>query len=113
MKCFNFFILLFFFLFLYFILFFTFQSIAYDTDGLSLAVGTSSGHVLLYDIRSNTPLIIKDHQYGLPIKKIKYHSTSGKMITADSKIIKIWERNSVSIFYILNLIKRVIEFYFY
>jgi ribosome biogenesis protein ENP2 len=41
-------------------------SVAYDEDGLGLAVGTSSGHVLLYDLRNNAPTIWKDHRYLSP-----------------------------------------------
>jgi ribosome biogenesis protein ENP2 len=43
-------------------------------DGLNLAVGTSTGLVLMYDIRSNKPMLTKDHMYGLPIKKVLYHT---------------------------------------
>ena len=59
-------------------------------NGLELAVGTSSGHVLIYDIRSDKPKIKKSHLYELPIKSITFH-TNNKIITADSKIIKIWD----------------------
>ncbi|KJE95639.1 nucleolar protein 10, variant 1 [Capsaspora owczarzaki ATCC 30864] len=69
-------------------------SIQFDTDGLSMAVGVSTGQVLLFDVRSDQPVLIKDHQYGFPIKRIKFHRPSGKMVTADTKIIKIWERNT-------------------
>ena len=41
-------------------------------DGMTLGVGTSTGQVLLYDIRSNKPLLTKDHMYGLPIKKVLF-----------------------------------------
>ena len=30
-------------------------------DGLNLGVGMSTGQILLYDIRSSKPLLIKDH----------------------------------------------------
>lgn len=35
----------------------------YDSDGLGVAVGTSTGHVLLYDLRSPNPTLAKDHRY--------------------------------------------------
>lgn len=57
---------------------------------LDLAVGTSSGHVLIYDIRSNKPKFTKDHQYELPIKSLSFHKTSKNILSADSKIIKLW-----------------------
>ncbi|KJH50020.1 hypothetical protein DICVIV_03821 [Dictyocaulus viviparus] len=43
-------------------------------DSLLLGVGTSSGHVLLYDIRSCKPLIVKNHLNGLSIRKIDFVS---------------------------------------
>lgn len=33
-----------------------------------MAVGLSNGEVMLYDIRANKPTVVKDHQYGYPIK---------------------------------------------
>lgn len=68
---------------------------------LEMAVGTSSGHILIYDIRSNKPKFIKDHQYELPIVSLSYHKSSGHILSADSKIIKLWNpetgRNFTSI----------------
>ena len=63
-------------------------------DGLAFAAGTSSGHVLLYDLRSDRPLLTKDHQYGFAMRGVHYHG-SGNMITFDHKIIKIWDATSV------------------
>ncbi|OZJ04886.1 hypothetical protein BZG36_02508 [Bifiguratus adelaidae] len=69
----------------------------YREDGLNFAVGTSTGHTLLYDLRSSQPTLIKDHQYGFPIKSLHFHEGAtdegyGKVIAADRKIIKIWDR---------------------
>lgn len=57
---------------------------------LEMAVGTSTGHILLYDIRSTKPRLVKNHYYELPIKSIRYHKHNNNIITADTKIIKIW-----------------------
>jgi len=57
---------------------------------LELAAGTSSGHVLIYDIRSDKPRLVKDHQYELPVINLSYHKTSKNILSADSKIIKLW-----------------------
>lgn len=71
-------------------------ALASKSDGLNLAVGTSTGHTLLYDLRSPTPYTIKDQGYGLPIKKIQWptshtdHADGPLVATADSKIVKIW-----------------------
>jgi ribosome biogenesis protein ENP2 len=71
-------------------------------DGLSYAVGTSTGHTLLYDIRAARPFSIKDQGYGLPIQNVHWLQGGSKMsghgliLSADKKVIKIWDRDSVS-----------------
>ncbi|XP_018404472.1 PREDICTED: nucleolar protein 10-like [Cyphomyrmex costatus] len=62
--------------------------------GLNLGVGTSTGHVLIYDIRSNKPLLTKDHMYGLPIKCIDFHQKMDLVYSMDSSIVKIWNKDS-------------------
>ncbi|KAL3882105.1 hypothetical protein ACJMK2_028476 [Sinanodonta woodiana] len=61
--------------------------------GLHIGVGTSTGHVLLYDLRSDKTLLVKDHKYELPIKKIMFHESQDLVLSIDSKILKIWNRN--------------------
>ena len=76
-------------------------AIASRPDGLSYAVGTSTGHTLLYDIRSARHLAIKDQGYGLPVKCVSWIEGGSRMagegyvLSADKKVIKIWNRNSV------------------
>ncbi|KAH0946862.1 hypothetical protein HN011_009455 [Eciton burchellii] len=62
--------------------------------GLNLAVGTSTGQILLYDIRSSKPFFVKDHMYGLPIKCIDFHEKMDLVYSMDSSIVKIWEKNN-------------------
>lgn len=69
-------------------------ALKFDTDGLTLAVGTSNGNCFIYDIRSSKPLYVKEHQYGLPILDVTFHNSSKHVISTDKKIAKIWERNS-------------------
>lgn len=64
--------------------------------GLTFGVGTSTGQILLYDIRSSKPFLIKDHMYGLPIKNIEFHQKMDMIYSMDSSIVKIWDRNNVS-----------------
>lgn len=52
--------------------------------------------VLLYDLRSSRPLLVKDHYYGLPIHSLHFHKQMDLVISADSKIIKMWHRDNVS-----------------
>ena len=50
-------------------------SLKFHDDGLTVAVGVSTGQVLLFDLRRPSPLLVKDHQYGYPIKSIQFHNT--------------------------------------
>lgn len=65
-------------------------SIAFDSSGMSIAAGTRGGNVVLYDIRSSKPLHVKEHQYGMPIHTVRFHSSSGTVLSSDKKLVKIW-----------------------
>jgi ribosome biogenesis protein ENP2 len=75
---------------------------SHPTDGLSMAVGTSTGHTLLYDLRSPTPFAIKDQGYSEPIVSVDWlrgggaQEDSGRVVSADSKVIKVWNKEDVS-----------------
>ena len=85
----------------------TVTAISSRTDGLSYAVGTSTGHSLLYDIRSPRPFAVKDMGYGLAVKNVSWieggsrMAGDGMIMSADKKVIKIWDRNNVSLWYTL------------
>lgn len=65
-------------------------------DGLTYGAGLSTGQLFLFDVRfSGKSLVSKDHQYDSPIKKIEYHSSTGNIVTADTKSIRIWNKNDV------------------
>lgn len=76
-------------------------AIAAGSDGLSYAIGTSTGHTLLYDIRSPRPFAFKDQGYGLPLKNVAWLEGGSRMagdgivLSADKKVVKIWDRNTV------------------
>lgn len=71
---------------------------ALQFDGaLHLGVGTATGQVLAYDLRASRPSIIKDHMYGLPIKDVHFHHQQELIYSMDSSVVKIWNRNDVSI----------------
>lgn len=72
------------------------SALEFDADGLTYCVGTSSGHALLYDLRSSRALTIKEHQYGLPIVSLRFHHGARKVLSADSKIVKVWERDDAA-----------------
>ena len=70
-------------------------ALAYD-GSLALGVGTSTGQILLYDIRSTKPLIAKDHNYELPIKGIAFNREMNLVLSVDSKCLKIWHRDNAT-----------------
>lgn len=65
-------------------------------NGLQMGVGTASGHVLLYDIRSRDPLLIKDHLNKLPIKRIEFNTGHQAVYTLDDAMLKLWDEQNVS-----------------
>ncbi|CEQ39590.1 SPOSA6832_01155 [Sporobolomyces salmonicolor] len=80
-------------------------ALANKLDGLNLAVGTSTGHVLLYDLRANRPYQTKDQGYGLPVKKVEWvesgrvgagdaEKEGGWVASADEKVVKIWGKET-------------------
>ncbi|KAL8223572.1 hypothetical protein R6Q57_019047 [Mikania cordata] len=71
-------------------------AIEFNGDGgYHMAVGSSGGKVMIYDLRSSSPLRVKDHMYGSPILNIKWHQTLNserpKLITSDKHIVRIWD----------------------
>ncbi|KAL0079672.1 WD40-repeat-containing domain protein [Phycomyces blakesleeanus] len=80
------------------------SALKFRNDGLTMGLGTSTGHTLLYDLRASVPFMMKDHQYGFPIKTINFHdggagsgdidNGNDKVIVSDCKIIKIWDRTN-------------------
>ncbi|KAF5222382.1 hypothetical protein ECC02_004663 [Trypanosoma cruzi] len=76
-----------------------------DESGLLFSCGTESGHVLLYDIRLQKPLIVKDHMNALPIVKTYFFqgrstSTGGAshILSADTRSLKVWNKKDGSNF---------------
>ncbi|ODA75850.1 hypothetical protein RJ55_08491 [Drechmeria coniospora] len=66
-------------------------------SGLSLATGSSTGMIQLFDLRRPVPLLKKDHGYGFAVKKLIHMTTSSqekKVMSADKRIIKIWDELS-------------------
>lgn len=65
---------------------------------MQIAIGTERGKALLYDMRYPVPIYTLTHHYRMPIQTIKFHSASRKIITADRKIIKIYNHDDGSLF---------------
>lgn len=69
----------------------------YSKDGLSLALGTSTGQVRIFDLRNPRPLLIKEQGMGLPVKNLIHLTTptaERKLLSADRRTIKIWDEQS-------------------
>lgn len=71
-------------------------AIEFDGDGgYYMGVGSGNGKVLIYDLRASKPFQEKDHMYGSPILRIKWHkslnSERPKLITTDKHIVRIWD----------------------
>lgn len=50
-------------------------ALRFADSGMQCAVGTQNGLVAIFDLRSSRPTIVKDHNYGAPIKDIKFHTS--------------------------------------
>ncbi|KAL2115902.1 hypothetical protein VTJ04DRAFT_10157 [Mycothermus thermophilus] len=69
----------------------------YSQDGLSLALGTSTGQIRIFDLRNPRPIFKKDQGMGLPIKNLIHLRTptdERKLLSADKRIIKIWDEQT-------------------
>jgi len=53
------------------------------------------GQILLYDLRSSRPSLVKDHNYCLPIKDVEFHRSQNLVLSCDSRILKIWDEHTV------------------
>lgn len=54
-------------------------ALRFDETGLMCAVGTSSGLVAVFDLRSSKPLSIKDHMYSSPIVDLKFKEADNQL----------------------------------
>lgn len=68
------------------------------SSALQVAVGTEKGKVLVYDMRYPMPVYTLSHHYRMPINSIKFHTASRKILTADKKIVKLWNQTDGSLF---------------
>jgi ribosome biogenesis protein ENP2 len=75
----------------------------FHRSGISMAIGSSTGVIYMYDLRSSNPTLRKDHGYGFPVHTLQYidMSTSTRNATADPKvlscdrrILKLWDERS-------------------
>ena len=72
-------------------------ALEFAPSGLTIATGTSTGMVQIFDLRRPAPILARDQGYGQPIKKIIHITTSSeerKILSADQKVIKIWDQST-------------------
>jgi len=72
-------------------------ALSYSHNGLSLATGSTTGIVRLYDLRRPSPLLTKDQGFGNRIKKLIHLSTSSEermVLSADRDIIQIFDETT-------------------
>ncbi|CAJ1009438.1 hypothetical protein Q4I28_004752 [Leishmania naiffi] len=76
-----------------------------ESGGLLFTCGLESGEVLLYDVRLQKPLLVKDHMNSLPI--VKTYFFNGKstatgeasfVLSADTRSLKVWNKHDGSNF---------------
>lgn len=65
-----------------------------EVDGHSFAVGTTTGHTLLYDLRASSPTLVRDQGFGLPVHSVRLHRDGTHVVSSDAKSIKVWDRSS-------------------
>ncbi|KAK6232092.1 hypothetical protein SCA6_002165 [Theobroma cacao] len=81
-----------------------------ENGGFLMGVGSSAGKVMIYDLRSSSPIRVKDHMYGKPILDIKWHSTLNferpKLILQIVILLKygILRRSSLSVIFSIIII---------
>ena len=92
----------------------TVTAFAYADDGMTMAVGTEGGSVLLYDLRSATPLLVKEQGNGERIQSLVFHGVSSTdnehastraalsafagsgpcVISCDRRLMKVWDQRT-------------------
>ena len=69
-------------------------SLRFDGGGTQIAIGCHTGKVLLYDLRSSRPLLVRDHMYDAPIVDVKWHTGpdgARRIVSSDTRAVKIWD----------------------
>mmetsp|Transcript_8112 Transcript_8112/g.25930 ORF Transcript_8112/g.25930 Transcript_8112/m.25930 type:complete len:600 (-) Transcript_8112:29-1828(-) len=67
--------------------------LAMGDDGITLAVGTASGVVNLYDVRSARPRLVCDQMNGSPVRRLLFHPTAdgdSLLLIADRDSMSFW-----------------------
>ena len=73
-------------------------SMSFDGTGLKFLAGASDGSCAVFDMRSSKPLAAKEHPYGMPIVSVAFQDMGENVVTADAKVVKIWNARDASPF---------------
>ena len=68
------------------------------TSGFQYLIGSQDGMVKMYDLRYDGEVLSMQHRYKKPIKNIKFHNASRKIVSADFNMIKIYDKDSGALF---------------
>jgi len=74
-------------------------SLQFSSSGLRCAIGTEMGVLQTYDMRSSRPEQTRRHQYEMPLHTVKFLNNgkgSSRVLSADRKVIKLWDMSSSS-----------------
>jgi len=69
-----------------------------EDSPIKYAVGNEAGLVSIFDLRYEKSIIDLQHQYHEPIKGITFHDASRNILSADKKILKIFNQDNGKIF---------------
>lgn len=87
-------------------------ALRYDDSGTYLAIGTSKGQIVIYDLLSPHPLIINGHMHKTAIIDIKFQESvyddisALKVISSDAETSRIWRLGDGKLFTSIKAIKK-------
>ncbi|KAA8496037.1 Nucleolar protein 10 [Porphyridium purpureum] len=61
-----------------------------EAEAATMAVGTRSGHSMLFDLRSPRALTVKEQGFDSPIRTLRFLNRE-RVLSADVKSIKVWD----------------------
>ncbi|KAF1745249.1 hypothetical protein MXB_4160 [Myxobolus squamalis] len=85
-------------------------------DNINFGVGMANGISAIYDVRSSSPLVYKDHMYGEAVKKISFINTlngGDYIMSSDSHSLKIYDRHTLKMFTSIEPIDPINDFCVY
>ena len=77
----------------------------FSPSGLTIASGSSTGIVKIFDMRRPLPQLQRDHGTGFPIKSLRHLTTASQeklVLAADKSTIKIFSEQKGDIFCSIN-----------